>query len=376
MKRVKFLILAFALLLLSVQSSAEVLKVDKIEVKSGESFKISVIGEDFEDIVGIDIKFQYNPDVLSLEGYEVGEDIKYFYKADNLQPGNARIMIICEDGINLKSFILLNLTMRATGSPGDFTGIEVSASLSDSSFNLIHPEVFSGEVRIVDGEVFSPPVSSGGGGSSSSPKPEETERPESTPVEDEFFTFSLPVDERGYLLENLDISSENDDLILRISEGTRVTLNGEVIKKITVKPAEEIPETDENIILIGEVYELGPDGTRFDPPVTLIMRYDPESLPEGLQERSLFIGRYNEEEMTWEELQTGFEEDGFLIAYVDHFTKFAILGKLSFQISETENLEDTPEVIHTVEVPGFQIGLGIAAFLIIFQIIRRTSKGD
>ncbi|MBC7114706.1 MAG: hypothetical protein H5T47_03640 [Archaeoglobi archaeon] len=319
--------------------------------------------------------------MLSFEGYEIG-DVEYFYKADNIQNGTARIMIIFEKEINRESFVLINLTMRAIGSPGESSEIGISASLSDSSFNLIHPDVFNGEVIIVEEGSSQAPSSSGstfgGGGveeSSQAPRPEETEV---TPSREESFTFSLPVDENGLIRETLEISSENRELTLKILKGTTVKLNGEVVREITIKPAEERPEMPPDAIIIGEIYELGPEGAKFDPPAFLIMRYDPESLPEGVQREDLVIARYSEERMVWEELRTEVKGDDSLIASVDHLTKFAILGKPSTHISEhvsevSETPETTPESTRTVEVPGFQIALGILALIITFQIIRRFS---
>ncbi|MBC7114869.1 MAG: hypothetical protein H5T47_04475, partial [Archaeoglobi archaeon] len=65
MNRAKVLSLIVVMILLSVQSSAEILRADKIEVKSGETFSIEITGEDFKDIVGVDITIQYDPEVLS-----------------------------------------------------------------------------------------------------------------------------------------------------------------------------------------------------------------------------------------------------------------------------------------------------------------------
>ena len=57
---------------------------------------------------------------------------------------------------------------------------------------------------------------------------------------------------------------------------------------ITVQPAADFPNVPE--LAPGTAYDFGPDGTSFDPPVTLTISYDPALLPPDTDENGLVLG--------------------------------------------------------------------------------------
>jgi len=54
----------------------------------------------------------------------------------------------------------------------------------------------------------------------------------------------------------------------------------------------------------GLVLYLGPSGLTFDEPVTITIEYEPEDIPDGVQEEDLKLLRYDESEDEWFELET------------------------------------------------------------------------
>ncbi len=49
------------------------------------------------------------------------------------------------------------------------------------------------------------------------------------------------------------------------------------------------PTPPEDFSVIGLVYDFGPNGATFDPPITLTITYDPALIPEGLLKRTWLL---------------------------------------------------------------------------------------
>lgn len=99
--------------------------------------------------------------------------------------------------------------------------------------------------------------------------------------------------------------------------------------------------------VIGQVYDVGPDGATFDPPIELTMRYDESALPEGVAEGNLLLATRDGTASQWAELESTVDEDANTVtANVSHFSAFAIMAHTrpaSFSIS---NLVITPSQIN------------------------------
>ena len=75
------------------------------------------------------------------------------------------------------------------------------------------------------------------------------------------------------------------------------------------------------------MYELGPTGAAFDEPVFLTFTYDPARLPEGISERNLVIGYWDEGQGVWVLLDSVVDTVHHTVSTaVTHFTVFAVLG--------------------------------------------------
>ena len=104
----------------------------------------------------------------------------------------------------------------------------------------------------------------------------------------------------------------------------KVQLNFEsssVTKSLDIT-VEEIsnPITDSSIEMYS-VYEFGPDGTNFDKPVNLIIKYDVDYLPEGVEESDIKMYVINGN--TWEEIEGSFSNVAmhWVAADISHFSK-------------------------------------------------------
>jgi len=98
------------------------------------------------------------------------------------------------------------------------------------------------------------------------------------------------------------------------------------LRKFVIKIAEEVPEIPGGYFLLGNAYDLSPDGATFDPYLKLTFTYEEENIPEQIQEKNLYIAYYGHEWVPLDStVDTGENE---VSADVTHFTVFAVMAKL------------------------------------------------
>jgi|Deesub1362A_J573_1020465.scaffolds.fasta_scaffold03261_2 methanogen extracellular protein (TIGR04279 family) len=184
------------------------------------------------------------------------------------------------------------------------------------------------------------------------PSPTPTVTPSPTPAAPVTLDLTDIIDENGVIQQSVQASSSDEMLTLSIPEGTRALVGGEPVTQITIEPVAEAPEPPSNAYVVGTVYDLGPDGATFDPPITLKMNYDPESLPEGVSEENLVIAYYDRATAQWIELETTVDTATHtLTATVSHFTEFAALAKtVAPTPTPTETVTVTPTATPTETV--------------------------
>jgi len=164
---------------------------------------------------------------------------------------------------------------------------------------------------------------------------------------------SFSTSHSGKVRQTVEITSTDGLLTVTIPKGTVARQeNGNRLTTFGVSVKENPPPPPENSNIIGLTYDFEPDGATFDPPITLTFTYDPETLPEGVEEEDLVLAFYDEDTGSWIELECVVDTDNHTItALVSHFTNFAIIGKVippaAFTVS---NLTVEPEQIAPGEV--------------------------
>ena len=198
----------------------------------------------------------------------------------------------------LKYRITINTTGMAAGSYKALAAVEVSSTLSFTS------------------QHYPLTITSAPGG----PPPPE---PGVTDVSD-------VVDEYGVFTDSVTAQSEDGNVSLTIEEGiTGLTEEGEPISEISVVDMEEedIPLPPTEGYVIGITYNIGPNGATFSSPITLTFTYDPDNLPDGVNEEDLVIAIWDEDAGEWVELPSVVDtENNTITATVSHFTTFAIVA--------------------------------------------------
>jgi len=140
----------------------------------------------------------------------------------------------------------------------------------------------------------------------------------------------------GKILETIEATSEDGMLTMTIPEGTiALDKESERLSTLTVAVDPSPPDPPEDAHIIGLAYDFGPDGATFDPPITLEYSYDPEALPEGVDEEDLVLAYYDEEAGEWVECECTCDPDtNCITACVCHFTSFAIIGEVTLPEEE------------------------------------------
>ena len=137
------------------------------------------------------------------------------------------------------------------------------------------------------------------------------------------------VDENGAFTEEVIAESEDGNVGLTIDEGTTgLTEDGEPLSEISIIEMEEPPAPPEDSSIIGLTYDIGPDGATFDQPITITLSYDPDEIPEGVNEEDLVIAMWDEDAGEWVILE-GCTVDPVthtVTAPVSHFTVFSIIA--------------------------------------------------
>jgi len=164
------------------------------------------------------------------------------------------------------------------------------------------------------------PPSGGGGG----------EEPSQPPVKTDIFgeKSDIPIDRKGEVQKTTTTTSPDGKLTMTIPKGTvALDKDKKPLKTLEVKTQESPPPPPAESHIIGLAYDFGPNGATFNPPITITLEYDPDSLPENVAEGDLVLAYYDETIGEWVNLECVVDtENNTITASVPHFTIFAIIG--------------------------------------------------
>jgi hypothetical protein len=156
----------------------------------------------------------------------------------------------------------------------------------------------------------------------------------------------------GVFTETVTAESFDGLAVLTIDEGTiGLTEDNEPLSEITMVEMEEPPALPENSSVIGLVYDFGPDGATFEPPITLTITYDPSAIPEGVAEGNLVIAMWDEDASEWVELSPCAVDTvtHAITAPVSRFAAFTVLAYTRPAAFIPSDLSITPAVVDVGE---------------------------
>ncbi|MBI2831272.1 MAG: copper oxidase [Chloroflexi bacterium] len=129
----------------------------------------------------------------------------------------------------------------------------------------------------------------------------------------------------GTVLGNARLTTTDGAATLSIRSGARLfDANGAPVRNMSASRISAPPEAPAgHAVLVA--YSLGPDGARFTPYITLAIKFDPASLPEGVKADKLFIAFRDGQQ--WQKLESAVDLVARTVSTnVTHFTDFALLA--------------------------------------------------
>lgn len=142
-----------------------------------------------------------------------------------------------------------------------------------------------------------------------------------------------------FISEHLNPESRLIQDVIAISFDKKVSLmmwQGIIVKNsygaplswVSIKPMEgEIPDPPEDASIIGIPYDLKPDWATFNPSARITFKYNPASIPEGIEEEDLTLAYYNTLREEWVVLRniTVDTEAHTISGDLNHFTSFTVI---------------------------------------------------
>jgi len=112
---------------------------------------------------------------------------------------------------------------------------------------------------------------------------------------------------------------------------------------IKEKPSPGAPPAGSEII--GLVYDIGPSGATFDPPIDLTFTYDESLLPAGASKENLVIATWQDD--SWVELEGSIvdPDSNTIIVPVSHFSVFTVIAHTNPADFEISTLDISPATV-------------------------------
>jgi len=156
----------------------------------------------------------------------------------------------------------------------------------------------------------------------------------------------------GKFIKTVVAESANKLCRLTIPKDT-IGLNriGQRLYVITLKEVTTPPAAPANTRIIGVVYDLGPNGSTFDPAVTIDCIYNLDDLPEGVNEENLVIAYWDTSTSAWVVLEGSVVDTAThtISVLVTHFTNFAVMAYTRPAAFTVSDLAITPAQVNIGE---------------------------
>ena len=137
---------------------------------------------------------------------------------------------------------------------------------------------------------------------------------------------------------------------LTINKGTKATnIYGGALAGLTNVTMKEPPAPPPNTNFICLVYEFGPPGATFDPSATLTVTYDPDDIPEGVNEKDLVLAYWDGDEWVVLEGSVVDPEANTITAPVSHFSAFTVMAYSAPAAFTISDLTITPAEVNVGE---------------------------
>jgi len=157
------------------------------------------------------------------------------------------------------------------------------------------------------------------------------------------------------------LTAEGEPISRLFADEVGGTYIGEMGDVYIVK-MEDPPPSPIDAQIVGLVYDFGPDGATFDPPITITLTYDPSQLPDGVTEERLILAWWDDASAQWTPLEAFIvaPELNIIVAPISHFTPFSVLAYLrpvGFATFAASNLLVMPTEVDVGELVNIVISV-------------------
>ncbi|MDD5083127.1 MAG: thioredoxin family protein [Dehalococcoidales bacterium] len=145
------------------------------------------------------------------------------------------------------------------------------------------------------------------------------------------------VDSQGRLKASVQFATTNGTVSLSIDKGT-LLLDGDYkpLQIISIAASDSLPLPPENTEIMGTLYEISPPRSTASPLMRLTLSYDPQDLPDGINEDMVYITSYTEGKgwgsSYYKRVDT---ENNRVTTQVSNFGHFAVLAPVIPPPSDT-----------------------------------------
>jgi len=169
------------------------------------------------------------------------------------------------------------------------------------------------------------------------------------------------------------ISTTDGNIFFSVDAGTKLLdAQNQPIIQITASIPTSMPAPpSQNAIVLP--YDFGPDGATFEPPMTLTLKYDPATLPQGVNESTLYIAYWDGSQ--WQMLPSTVDTVAkTLTVMISHFTDYAVMAPLATTTATAAPIITPKSGSNLAIILVSVLGVMILAGLILFFIMRRKNK--
>jgi len=142
-----------------------------------------------------------------------------------------------------------------------------------------------------------------------------------------FIDISSAIDASGVFKKALVIDSEDGNCQLNINPDTRgLDGAGVPLKNLLLLIDKKILIQPDNVIILSPIYNFGPDGAKFDLPLSLTFSYHDSLIPRGINEKSLYWGYLDIAAGKWIKLESTVDPGvNKVTVKIMHFSGFAVM---------------------------------------------------
>ncbi|MDY6964784.1 MAG: cohesin domain-containing protein [Halobacteriota archaeon] len=336
--------------------------VDQYEVQAGDTIQVPVRILDGANIGSIDLKFTFDPALISVESTHDDVFDNYDVNLEDSDLGVVRLVAFQSINPGLDGdFTILTINFKALKAGESKLDIEI-ASLIDANPQLdpVNHTISDGKIVILQtdsGDGSGDKHGGGGGGGG-------------------FIPSKINTDSQGKVKSTYTEESSDGKAKLIIPEGTvALDADGEPLGSVSISSTQ----------VGGTIYacNLGPNGATFDPKVTLVFEFDPGAVPEG---ETVVVKVWDGTE--WAPLKTTVDfSTNTATVKVSHFTVFALFTEMKMstltpaytsESKSTISPTASPTIVQPLEeppvIPWFFIVASIIAIALVLGLVMNYRK--